>query len=425
MIGDKIILSQRDFSFSSRSFSVLWNDQNISDITLATMDGHFIKVHKVVLSLYSTFFKSLFEKYHQTNPLVYLAGVNFNNLSSILRFIYHGSCEVEENQIESFMATGRYLEIICLLDNDHKCNKEEYRDINQVDDFNIIFKKYNKDPGIAKNLMTKSAENETTKSLETSYENNFEGMPNPINNISIDLMSIDDDIKSIHTTNLDYAELKDQEHKENKDTSPQIINKFHCKLCEANFGTSRGLLYHKNSKHLGFIYGCNQCNSTFTFPSALSTHKLLLHNNEVDYQCDQCELSLRSESSLTRHKKFIHNRKNKIICEKCPRIRIFQNMAALRRHNRFKHEGALKNMEIRQERKDNRLKSKLEDKLFNCDQCEWKSDSKLRLKIHIQSIHEGIYHFCNQCDRSYATSSGLVHHKRLIHDKTPEHKGRN
>ena len=140
MSGDKIILSQRDFSLSSSSFSVLWNDQNLSDITLATIDGHFIKVHKVVLALYSTFFKSLFEKYHQTNPLVYLAGINYYNLSSILRFIYHGSCEVEENQIEAFMATGKYLEIICLLDNNQKYNKEEYSDINEVEDFNSIFK---------------------------------------------------------------------------------------------------------------------------------------------------------------------------------------------------------------------------------------------------------------------------------------------
>ena len=297
--------------------------------------------------------------------------------------------------------------------------------MNSIEDLNSLFTNVSKDPSIADDIIPNSANNKTAKSKETHYRDNFDGTLDSVHNISLDHISINDEIKNNQTTSSGNAELKNPENKENNDKTDETKDYIQCQQCEAIFGTSRGLLYHKNSKHLGFKYGCNQCNSTFTFPSALSTHKLLLHNNEIYYQCDQCELSLRSENSLKRHKKFIHNKKYKATCEKCPRIRIFQNVSTLRQHHRFKHEGALQHMNIKQERKDHILKSKLEDKKYKCDQCEWKSDSRLRLKIHVQSIHEGIYHFCNQCDRSYATLSGLVHHKRLIHDKKPSKAERN
>ena len=94
----------------------LYTDTAFTDVTLVTEDDKQILAHKVVLASSSCFFRRILMKISHQNPLIYLKGVKFSDLKSIMKFIYLGESEVNKNEIENFMMTGRDLEIDGLLD---------------------------------------------------------------------------------------------------------------------------------------------------------------------------------------------------------------------------------------------------------------------------------------------------------------------
>ena len=117
-MGDKRLLFTNDFETSlPNAFRRLWTDEYFTDVTLATEDDHQIKAHKVILSLCSEFFRNLFIKNPHQNPLIYLKGIRYKELEVVLKFIYLGKCDVENEEITKFLATGSDLRINGLVEN--------------------------------------------------------------------------------------------------------------------------------------------------------------------------------------------------------------------------------------------------------------------------------------------------------------------
>ena len=127
---------------SAAAFTSLWTEDEFKDITLVSQDGHQIEAHKVVLSSSSGFFKNLFARNRSRNhALVYLKEMNFKELEAIIKFIYIGEAEVEQESLEEFLKTGMELKIKGLGDskneNKSEVNTTESNDIvnKQTDDF--------------------------------------------------------------------------------------------------------------------------------------------------------------------------------------------------------------------------------------------------------------------------------------------------
>ena len=55
-------------------------------------------------------------------------------------------------------------------------------------------------------------------------------------------------------------------------------------------------------------------------------------------------------------------------------------------------------------------------KYLSCDQCNKQFGTKQRLKIHIQSIHEGVKYACDQCDKQFTQQSSLATHVQSTHE---------
>lgn len=97
----------------------LRSESELFDITLACSDSNqrFLQAHRVVLSACSAFFKTMFR--HQTskqhpsipNPYVYLKGVTFKELTYVLDYMYQGEVNVNESDLDSFLAVSEELEI--------------------------------------------------------------------------------------------------------------------------------------------------------------------------------------------------------------------------------------------------------------------------------------------------------------------------
>jgi len=130
---------------SSENFCLRWNDfeANVSgafrdlraesdffDVTLGCSDsnGRSLQAHKVILSACSSFFKGMLRQQAQQNPahphpFIYLRGVSFCDLSSVLDFMYHGEVNVAQEDLNSFLAVAEELQIKGLTNKDGEPSK--------------------------------------------------------------------------------------------------------------------------------------------------------------------------------------------------------------------------------------------------------------------------------------------------------------
>ena len=94
--------------YLSRTLKHMWEDRKLSDVTLTTNKQ--IKVHKVILFSISMYFQNLFLS-NSAKDQICVENIEFETLEVILRFAYLGSCEIEEDKLDSFLAAVKGLEI--------------------------------------------------------------------------------------------------------------------------------------------------------------------------------------------------------------------------------------------------------------------------------------------------------------------------
>jgi hypothetical protein len=115
MDNAKLTLSRSDFNdFSRATFTSLFENADLSDVTLACTDNTTIRAHKIILCSGSAFFKNLILQNPHPQPLVYLK-VPYKDLLAIVRFIYLGECQVEQDRVEKFLDTARELTVAGLV----------------------------------------------------------------------------------------------------------------------------------------------------------------------------------------------------------------------------------------------------------------------------------------------------------------------
>ncbi|XP_069700690.1 zinc finger and BTB domain-containing protein 14-like isoform X2 [Periplaneta americana] len=93
----------------------LYSHQSLVDVSLSCTDG-ILKAHRVVLSACSPYFESIFRDNYCKHPVLILKGVTSREMQALLRFMYKGSVEVLDVDLQSFMCTANELKIRGLAD---------------------------------------------------------------------------------------------------------------------------------------------------------------------------------------------------------------------------------------------------------------------------------------------------------------------
>ena len=90
---------------TSENFCLKWNDfqDNVktafaelrkycdfTDVTLASKDGSQIEAHKVIISASSPFFQMLLTNNKHAHPLIYIRGMDSEDLVALVDFLYYG-----------------------------------------------------------------------------------------------------------------------------------------------------------------------------------------------------------------------------------------------------------------------------------------------------------------------------------------------
>jgi len=118
--GEKFCLKWNDFENNiSSSFRELKDDKDFFDVTLACDDRQ-LEAHKVILSACSPFFRSVLKKNPHQHPLLYLKGIKYEDILSVLNFMYHGEVNVAQEELNSFLAVAEDLQVKGLTQNDQK-----------------------------------------------------------------------------------------------------------------------------------------------------------------------------------------------------------------------------------------------------------------------------------------------------------------
>jgi len=117
MGSEKFCLRWNDFENNiSSAFKELRDDKSFFDVTLACDDEQ-IQAHKVILSACSPFFRNILRRNPHQHPLLYLKGVKYSDLQSVLNFMYHGEVNVAQEELNSFLAVAEDLRIKGLTQN--------------------------------------------------------------------------------------------------------------------------------------------------------------------------------------------------------------------------------------------------------------------------------------------------------------------
>ena len=237
MTTEKLCLKWNDCKdLIQASFEELRSGNDFTDVTLACEDQS-IKAHKVVLSACSPFFKNLLKAHPNPQPLIYMRGVNKSDLVALVDFIYQGEANIEQDQLESFLALAEELELAGLSENSkEERGKEEYA----KEYFDKRQHRADIDPNTQKDIK--------------SEKPNFKNEANDVN-----LM------RPIIQSGPKQAPLKDPLIRARIESmiERQYDGSFSCIRCDFK-AKKKGHMKEHTEKHIeGLEYPCNSCNKVF------------------------------------------------------------------------------------------------------------------------------------------------------------------
>ena len=117
----------------------MMTSSEFADVTLVTDDKKQIRAHRNILSAASPVFKNILQiDSNNTNPVIYLRGIQHSEMVSIMQFIYFGEARFYEQRMSEFLVVSKTLEIKNLTTaieiNDQKSSNEENIEKDVIED---------------------------------------------------------------------------------------------------------------------------------------------------------------------------------------------------------------------------------------------------------------------------------------------------
>ena len=94
-------------------------DKDFCDVTMVCDDGQ-IKTHRIIVSHSSPLLKDILKQSPSQNSVIYLRGVKFKHLESLINFMYQGEVTVSNEDIVNFLNVAEDLKVKGLSPEDGK-----------------------------------------------------------------------------------------------------------------------------------------------------------------------------------------------------------------------------------------------------------------------------------------------------------------
>merc|ERR1712018_1116709 len=111
----------------------LLEEESLVDVTLSA-DGQFIRAHRVILSACSPYFRQRFKSsfLNDKHPVIIMKDVDFDNLKSLVEYMYKGEANVPQQMLPSFIQTAESLQIRGLAEGASKQKLEQVAELNSM-----------------------------------------------------------------------------------------------------------------------------------------------------------------------------------------------------------------------------------------------------------------------------------------------------
>ena len=250
IMSEKFSLKWNDYQVNwSKALNDLQTDTDLADIVLISDDKVEFSAHRILLSSCSNMFKFIFKSNKNSNPLLFLCGINSVNLRYILDYIYHGEVNIFQDQLDNFLESAQKLEIKGLLGN--QANFEE--------------------------------------SLKLESDENLEGVhsTNPQPTEKKSFARIGDNTIYPESLIRDYAiiNMGSMTPEEIKTKMKELYEKtddgWRCLVCDHTKSGSKSsnIRQHVETHMEGLSFTCNMCDKEFRSRNILAHHKKRSHKN--------------------------------------------------------------------------------------------------------------------------------------------------
>ena len=406
---------------AEKAFRDLRSSGDFSDVTLAGADGKFLEAHKVILSSCSPVLRGILLKISQAHPLIYMKGMNIEDIGLLLKFIYTGEVTLEKENLESFLDTANELQIAGLT----KPEGEKVAEMETLEDERKEEKK-----------QTRPNNNSEIKDLVDKLETEFDSMEQKAlqKSLNSDNKSEDEDSAS---QQIESGCMVDQ----SKEATYQGTT---CEYpgCEKEFSTKANLRVHKRAIHEGIVHACSVCSYKTGFPGNLKKHIQKAHGEDqinhslpkpmnIEEKSGQFQLfdsvdgeSMDSEEPLNSKEPSVSELpldSEEPLDSEVP----LDSEEPLDSELPLDSEEPLNSMEpldsVQPRGSEEPLDSEQsldsdESKIHACDRCGIEKKSGKALMKHRREEHPGQNFLCKDCGKEFATNNNLNIHKKSIHE---------
>ena len=242
-MSEKFCLKWTNFQTNvTKAFSDFREDIDFSDLTLVSEDQKQFSVHKIVLSSCSEYFKSILKQNKHAHPLICLVDINFDDLTNVIDYIYHGEVQIYQEDLDRFLNVAQRLKLDGLLT--PQSNQDTHEALNQN--------------------FEEDTENDTNLSFEAKLPTE-----------KIVNRQINENVSIPEDSSMEDVKMKVLEYLEKVEGGNS-----RCKFCgiiKRGKQPIQDMKKHIETHLVGISYSCQICWKQFRSSNSLSSHQSIFH----------------------------------------------------------------------------------------------------------------------------------------------------
>ena len=242
-----------------------WDSKQFSDVILVCDDQNWLKAHQVVLSACSSVFKDILTDNDEDETIIYLEGIQYQDLITVLQYLYCGETFDSYRNIKVLKHIARDLRINTLLD-----SIMDY----ETKSFEKLF-------------LPQSQKQEKTRSPHIKKQRTQRQVPG-----------------TKYCCNV-CRQMFPSKYIFKKHTQSNCGQDVQCSLCERKFTSRTSMKDHIKYKHEGKSYPCSFCDQRYSNIWSVKTHIDEKHMG-ITFDCNQCDKKYSQMGRLTQHRKTVH-----------------------------------------------------------------------------------------------------------------------
>ena len=392
---------------TKESWRLLFESNKFTDVTLVCGDQKTIEAHRLILSACSPVFAKILDQNTSSHPWIYLRGIDYEELKSIIEFIYLGASSLESSKVNEFFEIAADLEVSSIT----KSQESARRLFNE----------------------------ETSSKATETMEKNSKPLPPTLDDVNVDSEEEMDETESspqeLNIVDDSFVDsygvpVFDEEDNQPKfKMEPKSIRRtksFNCNICSAKYASKGGVQLHIRLKHgqldvskktekidesialetkkpnISDFYQLNEnnlltcliCGATATTPKYIENHLTNKHECQWEvFHCEHCNEEFTSQQKFQKHS--CNSKEIQIPRDtSCDEYGYeAENILDLKQHTKAKHQATR----------------------FKCNLCNFRASEKSALKMHIMQVHIGKTFTCIRCNFSTKKKAQLKVHLKEAH----------